>query len=281
MMHWLARGLAVLAVGAIFTTATIWVLDQTIGNADYLQRKATEVNLAQNLSSGLPEVIVAGTGASAADQAALSRLITPTFVENQLLTVLPQLVEHYREGGPVPKFDSATLTTQAAALGVTLPPDIAAQIPPAQPVVQPGQADATLQGATQQAVQLKWLAPLAAVILLVLIALLAGHHRWLTLAGTFTASAISVLVLSLLAQLPPSFITSALDTSPAKPLAGPIKQYAEAIARDQTQMLYWIAAGLGIATVLFIIIHFVARTLHRFGHHAKPKPGAPGAPPGH
>lgn len=278
MRHWLTRSLATLAVGAILTAAGVWVFNQTLGNADYLQRKAKDTGLASGLAAGLPEVVAASTGVSAADQAALSRVLTPTFVENQLLTVLPQLVKHYREGSPMPQFDPAALIAQAAALGITLPPDLAAQLPSSRPVVRPGPADTTLQSAVQQTGQLQWLAPLMAAVLLALIALLAGHHRWLSLAGALATSVISVLVLALLTQLPPRLIASTLDTSPAKPLTAPIRLYTEAIARDQTQMLLWIAGVLGAATVVMVIIHVVVRAMHRFGH-AKPKPGA--VPPGH
>jgi hypothetical protein len=261
-MRIIGRFLAGLLVITLLASVGAWVMDRTVGNAEYLQTKVDQTQLADKVARELPTVLgrMAGGGES---QVILEQTVTPQFVRQQLAVIVPSLVAHYRDGGPAPTLNLRPLRDDIVGQDYVLPPALAATLQTQQAVTPRSDVDSVLQTGAGRAKLVLWLGPLAAIVLAALIFLLGGHHRWGILAGACLGGAIGVVALAGLAQLPPNLVASTLATSPAKELEAPIKTFMSAIAKDQTTMLLWAAGALAALAVALVFTHFIFHLLHK------------------
>ncbi len=277
-MRWLIRLLAWLLGLALVATAGLWVLGQTIGSSVYLDAKARQAHVADAVAAGLPGLLAASTETPSDTKVILQEAITPVFVQDQLDAVLPQLEQYYQTNGIAPKLDLSSLQDRITAAGYEVPEELAPTLQRPIPVTA-GRLDGPLKATVQTLQQWGWVAPVAAVVLIGVILTLARTRRWIVLAGAAFSAALETALLAGTAHLLPSFVFSTLDTSAAKPLAVPVRDYLAAIASDQTRWLLMIAAGLAGATLVCLAIHGLLHVRHRFGRKTEPPvPPAPTRP---
>lgn len=264
-MKLLSRFLGGLLALVLAATAGAWVLGQALVDEHYLVRRAADAQIADQLADGLPAALAALTSTPEDTRVILAQAVTPAFVRDQLETVLPQLVRYYAQNGAVPQVDLRDLAVRIRGEGFAVPPALEPTLATPQSVTA-GRLDGTLRAVAHTSSQLVWLGPLAAAGLTGLILLVARQRRWLVLAGAAMGGALGVLILAALAYVPPPLIASTLTTSPARALAPAVRSLAEAVARDQSHRLLWVAAGLAGAAALLCVIHSVARLRHRKEH---------------
>jgi hypothetical protein len=197
-MKFISHFLAVLLTLALVVSAGAWVVNQTTGDEHYLVHQAEQAHVADQLAQGLPAMLAGLTPTPDDAKVVLAQAITPAFIQDQIETVLPQLVRYYGQDGAVPQLDLRELEARIQGAGFAVPPALTATLDTPQPVTV-GRLDNGLKTAAHTSQQLVWWGPLAALALTVLIVLVARGRRWLVLAGSALGGAVGVAVLAGLA----------------------------------------------------------------------------------
>jgi hypothetical protein len=272
-MHWLGKLFGLLLAISLAITVQAWVLNQTVWSADYLKSQMHTVRLADHLSTVLPDVLVQVTGESEETRLAMSEVLTPHYIQDQLDTLVPQMIAYLHGTAAQPIIDLRDTQATITNAGLPTPPKLKSLIGTPIPV-SAGQFDTLLKVASTRSTQALWLGPLVSIVLIALIFILSGHRRWSTFAGSMVVAAILLGIMGALAYTPPQLIASALDTSAQKLLTPVVRPLAEAIAHDQAYAL-WVAALVALAGAAgLMIIHFIIKL---FGHHHKKHKGAAAA----
>ena len=266
-MKWLLRLLIIIMAAGITVTAVIFVLGQTIWNANYLETQAAKTNLASGLSQELPAV-AATYAPGPVTRDAVANVVTTDYVTAQLQTILPGLVEAYKTGSATPTLNLTDISSQLAQSDITLPANLETFLNDPQPVVPPT-IDSPLRSTAHTTGQLIWIAPIVALLAAVLIAVAARGRRWLGLSQGLFGAALLVALAALIVQLPPRLVGATLDTSLAKPLVPAIRGFLQSIASDQTHRLIIIAVVLAAIGLLLAIAHVVIHSLGRFKKEPK------------
>ncbi|HSX00785.1 MAG TPA: hypothetical protein VLF67_00965 [Candidatus Saccharimonas sp.] len=267
-MHLITRLLSGLLVLALVVGAAAWVLSATVWNASYLMHKADDTHLADGLAAALPEALASNTSTSSDTKYILTQVITPSLVRDQLDTMLPALITFFERGGQAPRLDLREIESRITAAGYDVPAELKPALDTPQSVGTTG-AGPGLRSAIQQTGQLKWWAPLAAVVLAGLIVLVAGHRRWLALAEAAFFAGLLTLAAAGLAQFLPALVDSMLTTSPAKALAAPVRAFATAVSGDVSRDFLYVAAGLGALVLVLGALHLFFRFFHHPAAEAK------------
>ncbi len=262
-MRWLSRLLATLLALTVVAAVGAWVLNQTLWNQAYLRHKAEQVNLAGQLAPKLPAALTASLGLPADTEVMLASVLTPAYLQGQVDTLLVQLQRYYHGDGGVPQLDLSDLSARLPAAGFEPPPILAATLNQPHPLTA-GQADSQIKQVVRTTQDLVWLAPMAAVLMIGLIVLVAGHRRWLTLAGATLGAALGLLGLAAAAYIPPRLVSSMVATSAAADLTIPLRSYAEAVMTDQLKLLLWTAAVLAVIALALVSVHLIVKVRHRF-----------------
>jgi hypothetical protein len=267
-MHWLGRFLGFLLALCLVATAQLWILEQTISNADYLISQMHETHFADQLAGVLPEVAAQIIGESEETRLAIKEAVTPKYVESQLDALVPQMIGYLHGNGPQPVLDLRDLEAPITNAGLPIPAKLQSMIDTPSNV-NAGQFDSILIQVATRSTQLLWLVPLVGLILLVLIVILLGHRRWSVLAGSAVFAALVLGVIGLVDYSPPRLISSAIETSPVKALAPALLPFTTSIAKNQTQAAWIVAATLIGVSVILIFMGFVAKIISQ--HRKKRK----------
>jgi cytochrome bd-type quinol oxidase subunit 2 len=261
-MRWLSRLLGAVLALALTTGAAAWVLTSTVANEQYLVRQTEQAGTAEQVAAGLLTALAPLTPAPDDTKVILEDAVTPGYIRDHIETLLPQLVRYYTQDGPMPELDLSGLAQRIETAGFAVPPGLAGTLETPHSVTA-GRLDGLLASAAQQSRQLVWLAPLVAVVVALLIVALARQRRWKVLAGSTLGAALATAVLAGLAYLPPTLISSTLATSSIKSLAPAVRTLTDAVAKDQSQRLLWIAAAFGVAALVLSGVNIVVKLRHR------------------
>ena len=268
-MKLVGRFLALLLAIALAATALAYVAERTIWSATYMQQAASRANVAPALAKQLPDTLARLSGGNPADtKLVLSDVITPAYMDGQLDSLITQLERYYRSGGEVPTLDLRALSARVGDEDIPLPDQLRTTLDTPLAVTEPT-LDPTITAASQRSAQLRWAAPVAAVVVIVLILLLAGRPRWMVIAEGLFGGAIATLAVAGATMVIPGLISSGLETSPAQALAPLIKAYVAAVGVDQRHMLIGWAEGFAAAGAVAVVLHIVGKFTHHKGGHAK------------
>ncbi len=267
-MKWIGKFLGLLLAISLAVAVQAWVLNQTVWSATYLTTQMHDANLADTLANVLPDVAVQVTGESEETRLAMKEALTPAYLQGQLDTLTPQMLDYFRGTGQQPQLDLRDLEAGITNAGLPVPPKLKSFIE-TPTTLSAGKFDEILKAASARGAQALWLGPLVSLVLAALIFIVSPHRRWSVLAGSFALAAVLLGILGVLAYSPPQLIASALDTSVWKLLTPAVKPLTERVAQDQAHAL-WVSAAvsLGLA-ILLAAVHFLAKTFGR--RHKKSK----------
>jgi hypothetical protein len=252
----IAHMLAFLAAIAVTTGIFTFVANRTIWNVEYMERSAEETKLYHGIAAALPDLVASGTENPAETKKLIASAVTPQLLEQQIETLVPQFVSHYREGGPAPTLDLTPFAAQLQTAGVAVPPDVAAQLATPKTIAA-GEADATLAKAGANAKLIDWASWAAAAVLLVLIGLLAGQARFLVLSTVGYMAGILTGILGFLVLFAPGLVTAALKNSAASALEPGLLEFAKAVASGISNQLFVAAGVCGVVAIVLTILHAV------------------------
>ena len=262
-MQLLRRLLTIVLGLSLAATAVAWVADATIWNQTYLENAVQSTNLAAGLSTALPAMAASYTPDAHA-KAAFINVLTPTYINSQLQTIIPSFIDAYRHDGPRPTLNLTDIGQEFTTLNAPVPPNLQALIDQPIPLLS-ANLDTPLRLIGHLTGQLRWLAPFIALAVAVLIFILTGHRRWKGLAaGTFLGAILTALA-GLIALAPPGLIGATLGNSIARPLEPVIRPLTNLIAHDQLAMLIKIAAGLAVLGIVWLILNMATHMHQRFG----------------
>jgi hypothetical protein len=240
-----------------------------------MERQASETKLYSKLAAGLPEDIASTTSNPEQTRTLLSSALDANFLETQFGSVVPQLVNHYRTGAPAPTLDLTEFDRELKQAGVVVPPDVQKQLSTPQ-TLGSSQADKTFQQTAQATRILDWAAPLAALVLIVLIFFIAGHARFAVLSTVGYIGALLTGFAGILVLFIPGLVPTIIGDSFAKPLAGGLLDYAKAVAGDMANQLFVGAGILLVVGIILSVIHVLLRVKHKV-LPPKPKAAKPAA----
>ncbi|MDF2461438.1 MAG: hypothetical protein K0S68_841 [Candidatus Saccharibacteria bacterium] len=277
-MKVIAHMLAFMAAIALTTGIITFVANRTVWNVEYMEKTAADTQLYESIAAGLPDLVAAGSENPAETKKLISSAVTPQLLQQQIETLVPQFVSHYREGGPVPTLDLTPFAAQLQTAGVAIPPDVQAQLAtPKTLAFSAGEADATIAKAGQGAKTIDWASWVAAAVLLVLIGVIAGSGRFLVLATVGYMGGILTGILGFLVLFAPGIIFAALKDSPAKALEPGLLEFAKAVASGISNQLFIAAGILGAAAIVLTILHAFLVAKSKL-IKPKPKPAKPALP---
>lgn len=247
-MKWLSRLLAGLLAVALMVTAVAWVSNGTIWNSDYVVKTASDQKIYDRIAKALTPVLISQQ--STGDQRfLLGQLITPSLVRQHLEGPIFNLLQYYRYGGTPPSLNFNDIKQQFDALRLAPPPLVAALLAKPVTLSNPG-IDRLAMGASRQASQQRWLAPLAAGLIAFIIVIISGRRRWNVLAGAAVGATVLTAIVAGLSLLLPSITTMGLSTTVWSALTPIFKGLGEAMARDVSQQLLWWSVGFAVLAVL-------------------------------
>jgi hypothetical protein len=232
-MKFIGHVLAFMLASALSLAVSSLIFEQTLWNATYLQRQATDTKLYASLSEELPKAFAAADPELA--KAGLPPL-DPVFIETQLGTLLPQLIDHVHRGGPAPTVDMAALYQ---ALGLPVPDDAGVQI------VDLGPADKNIIAISQNLRTAGQFSPLAIIVFALLIIVVMRHHRFPTLARAGLETAVAMGLIAGVLWLAPNFLVQSMSSPTLAPARDAIGPFLEAVCHG-------IAVWFGIAALVFI-----------------------------
>lgn len=253
-MIWLRRFLAWLLGLVLALTVWGYVTDASIFNSAFIVRQADSSNIDTTLAKVMPQLLTQTGVVASSDLSLVTPLITPQLVKLQLDQAITQLELYYHQGGPKPKLDLSAQPRLAALVQV-------------QPTLSAGSLDGGLSWIVQWSARLKWLGPLAAIILLALGWLLARGTRLSFLAEAVAITAAGCLVEAGLIQGLPRSVISTISSSMLRPLADPLSTLLNACILPPTRWLLW-ATGLSLGlSILLKLAQAAAHITGRFRRH--------------
>ena len=269
-MTFIARLLGGLLAVALTVTAVSWVGQATVWNADYVKQTFRDQRFYDRSAIVLPSILVGS--AATGDQAYLiKQLVSPGLVQQYVEQAITKLESYYRDGGAAPTLDLTPIRNQFASLGLTPPPLLARITDKPQHLSNPA-LDTVAGSAAHQSALLKWLGPVAALVLAGLIILIARRRRWSVLMGAgFTAAVMTALAAGLVLLLP-QLATGGLTTSVWGNLVEPVRAVADAVAKDASHQLLWWAVGFAAGGVLMGLIGLVFAARTKFSRTPKEPP---------
>jgi hypothetical protein len=242
--------------------AVAWTFSLTLLDGQALEKTLSQPNVSQAAVDAAAKVL------PATDPTQLKKSLTPKLIEAQIGNVIPQMVNHYTNGEAViVDFRDIGQTILAANPGAT-----ADQLPGLFTKAQQvkfGASDRTIADTAKIIELTKLAAPIAALALMVLLILMAGRHRFRSLAKSFIGAAVLTAVTAGMVWSPVWISSMLLNNSGIGKIIGPlVKEATTALAVTQSRwLLYAAAAYLGIG-VIFLIIHPFFSGLHKiFGRH--------------
>lgn len=263
-MNFLKKLIATLLVLVITATISTYILSGTLLNAHWLESKASSQHLYSSLTHALPATLVPGASSDAtAAQQGLSRLATPNYLQTKVNPFLEQFQDYAQGSGPTPQLDLTDLAAEAQRQGVAIPVD--------SPLKQPLRynAPANLKTAFTWFNLLKLVGPIIGLALLVLLILLhRGWHRFTAITKVCLAAAFSQGLLFLLFKLTPglldSLIKSKADTGPLAPL---VVNFFKSVLGDVATNFGKAAIGLVVIGIAFLIIGLIFKAAGFVGRH--------------
>jgi len=255
---------AAILVLSLVATAVAWTFSLTLLDSANLDKTLRQ--------SGVSAAIVDAIALSVPDtyKVTLRKTITPQIVQNQLSAVVPQVVTHFTTGGEV----SVDLRDIGLSLLAAQPGTVAGQLPDLFTKPQKldfGGADAQITAVADIIQKSRFIAPIVALLSLILLFAVSGHHRFKTLAKSFIAAAVSTAVTACLVWLPVWLSSVLLTVGGSGKLIGPLAKAATlALALVQSRwLLYAAGAYLGVG-VIFLIMHPFSQAARKlFGRHGK------------
>lgn len=214
----LGHFLALLLATALSLTVLLWTLGATLASAPFLEHMADQTGLYDHLTAGIP----------GADPAALRSSVN---------AALPQLIDYITLGGPLP-----TITIPGATDG---------------PVFF-NQASPALLSLGQNLRAAAGLAPVAVLVLVVLIIAVMGHLRLATLSRATFGSGIGLAFSAALLWFAPMFISQvSLKAAP--------EFIKAAVTPFLTALLHAVSLDLAIAAAVLVGMSLLLRALHAVG----------------
>jgi hypothetical protein len=262
----LRKLLGTLLVLGLLATAVAWTFSITLLDGQALEKTLSQPNISQAAVNAAAKVL------PATDPALLKKSLTPKLIEAQIGNIIPQMVDHYTNGAAVlVDFRDVGKTILAANPGATAD-QLPALFTKAQ-TVNFGASDQKITTAAKAVELAKLIAPIVVLISILLLVVVAGHHRFRSLAKSFIGAAVLTAVIAGVVWSPVWLSSMLLNNSDIGKIIGPlVKETTTALAIAQSRWLLYIAAAyLGLG-VLFLIIHPFFSGLHKiFGHHGKKK----------
>jgi len=207
----------------------------------------------------LPGAISRAAAVSTDQQALLSQFIDAGLVQHLANTVVTGELDYLHGQGAVPMLDLSPVAAKASMNGAELSPQLQTFLDKPQPLGAAG-PNQDMRGVVTWLDRSRWLAPLVAVIMAVLIWFLAKHHRLRYLADSMLVALVAVGAAILLSLSLPSLADSLLATSTAAKLAPPIKSAAAGITARYNHTLIIAAAIFALAALgLYIAQYFYGR----------------------
>lgn len=258
MIGKLVRGLlGFLLVNALTIAALAWVLSLTLLDAQNLSRSLGQPGVAA------AAVEAVGQSVPNIDQATLKKTLTPQLVKEQIDALVPQLVEHFTNGGVVVmdlRDIGQSLAAAQSKVSLVDLPEVFVRVQH----LDLSRADRQIRPAAAAVTAAKTWAPAAAVVLLVLLFIIAGHHRFRSLAKAFAAAAVMTAAAAGLVWLPVWLASLVLSGGEAGAIFGPlVHATTAAVAAAQSRLLLYAAAGFFITAVVCLVIHPLAAGAHR------------------
>jgi hypothetical protein len=255
-MKLLTRFFAALLALSLVITAAAWTISVTFLNSGYLQHSAQRARFAQQLSVALPPLLTP-KDADPAAAGAVKRAITPQLINDQVNSVIPQMVRHLVAAGPPATLDLRDLDVTLRAGGIQSPKQSETLSTPI--VLNLGTLDAPAINAAHLILTLRWATPLAALLILFLAAAAARARRWRLLGKTFVFAAIFTVILVGLVYLPALIVPMVFSGSSTKPIQEAVRSLAGQIAAGQALYLLYFAAGYAAFGLLMFLIHPFAK----------------------
>ena len=259
-MKLIGHFLAVLLATVLALSVSAYIFGHTLWSAPYLERQASQTNLYPSLATQLPLTFAAaGSGTPA------GATLNPALLQSQFTDLIPQLITHIHQSGPPPTIDLGAFST---AIGQP-PPDgaLTGQL-------TLGTADSKLVGTMHLLSTAGQSAPLAAIVLIVLIIVLTGHRRLPTLARACFETTAALIVSGGLFWLLPYLLYGALAKPTLTPIRTAIWPFLTAVTRDIGTQFVIAAAAFFIVGVGLILARSAAGLIARL----TPKPKIPPAP---
>lgn len=288
---------------SLATTVLAFCLDQTVFNAKFDTATLDKSGVYTDLSTQLPKTLAGGGDTSPAIQSALTRVMTPAYLQVHFDNYLTDLMSAYKNGTTVPQLDLTSVIPQAEALGVPLTAQDKADLTKNLTVdftnlkqkdnksSQDGQGGqngsgsnsgpttatpapattTTTQGPSQiyhKAAASKWLLVLGTLILAAIVFLTASHHRLKALGHGFIGAAIWLAIYGAFFKIAPSIAIHQLKTAKDVSLASSVTNLVTLLAGGVAQRLLFAAIGsAAIGALLWIISMFMPH----FGGGKDPK----------
>lgn len=278
-MKFINKVFIVLMAFGIATTILAFCLDQTLLKADFVATRADKSGIYTDLAQQLPQQLSAGTTNSPAIQAALTRVVTPPFIQARFDVYLHTLEAAYRHGSALPPLDLTEVIPQAETLGVRLSDQDVATLSH-NLVIQPGNigrsANQTSSVTTnsqvssqiyRRAAQTKWVLLLGTLVLATLGFVTAGHRRWRALGQGFFGATAWLLGYYTFFRLAPSVAAHQLKTAKSFSLSDSVGRLVTLAAGGLAHILLYAAA---ITTVAGALLWLVGLIMPRVGHRDKP-----------
>lgn len=236
-------------------------LDATVLKADFVAAQADKSGIYTQISQQLPQQLTGGGDSSPAVQAAISRVVTPQYVQSNFDSYLHIVEAAYRSGSPVPPLDLTNIIPQAEALGVQLSPEDVATLSknltlqPGDIGQKSGQATTTNANAKtasssqiyRRAAQLKWLLLLSTLILAGLAFVSAPHHRLRALGHGFIGATFWLAIYYAFFRIAPGIANHELKTAKTFSLGEAVGRLVTLAASGVAQRILY--AGIGTAAI--------------------------------
>lgn len=260
-MTFVSRLLAAFLVPVLVSLSLSVAANRTLFDTDYLKDVAKKTNLYSNVVS-TAEKLMTGQGMSAKEteklKSAFEKAATPGYLEGQVSQFLDQL--HAKGEGATPTLDLTQFAAEAKKAGAEVPAELSKPIPLSPDVNAKIQAS---RQSTQRTQLISLILAGALLIGLILVSVKSRHYGALMYVFGMTAVILTVLGL-IIRTLPSEIIKSLTSDGDIGPIVKDLlTSLSTQLSTDMATILFWFAAGYGVALAVTIGFSTVSHFRHK------------------